>query len=49
MIIALWYRWTQDGHFRWLALCLAILIADMFIGSALIAWEIALLKDAWTP
>lgn len=49
MIVALWHRWTRDRRSRWLALCLAILVADLFVGSALIAWEIALVKDAWTP
>lgn len=47
MILALWQRWTRDGHFRWLALCLAILVADLFVGTALLAWEIALVRDAW--
>lgn len=45
MIIALWYRWTHDRHYRWLALCLGILVADLFVGSALIAWEISLMRD----
>jgi hypothetical protein len=49
VIVALWYRWTRDGHYRWLALCLAILALDLFVGSALLAWEIRLLRDAWTP
>ena len=49
MIVAAWYRWTRDHHFRWLALCLAILVADLFVGSALIAWEISVLRDVWQP
>ena len=47
MIVALWQRWTRDGHFRWLALCLGILIADLFVGSLLVAWELRLLREAW--
>ena len=46
MILALWHRWIQDGHYRWLALCLAILVADLFVGSALLAWELSLLREA---
>jgi hypothetical protein len=48
MILALWHRWLHDYHYRWLALCLAILVADLFVGSALLAWEIALVREAWT-
>lgn len=47
MIVALWHRWTQDRHYRWLALCLAILAIDLLVGSALLAWEIRLLREAW--
>lgn len=47
MIFALWHRWTRDRHFRWIALLLAILVVDLFVGSALIAWEIRLLREAW--
>jgi hypothetical protein len=37
----------RDGHYRWLVLCLAILTLDLFVGSALLAWEMRLLRDAW--
>ena len=47
MIVALWLRWTRDGHFRWLALCLGILVLDLFVGAALLRWELALLREAW--
>ena len=47
MIIVLWHRWTQSGHSRWLALCLALLVADLLVGSALIAWEIRMVRGAW--
>ena len=47
MIVALWHRWTRDHHFRWLALCLGILVLDLFVGAALLRWELALLREAW--
>ena len=45
MIVALWHRWTRDRHFRWLALCLGVLVLDFFVGSALIAWELWMLRE----
>ena len=47
MIIALWARWRQDGRWRWLALVLAVLVLDAFVGSTLLSWEIRQLKEAW--
>lgn len=47
MIFALWQRWLQHGHFRWLAILMALLVVDLFVGSALVAWEIRLLREAW--
>jgi hypothetical protein len=49
VIVALWHRWSRDGHYRWLALCLGVLVLDLFVGAWLVAWEIRLLKDLWTP
>ncbi len=46
MIVALGHRWTRDRHFRWLALCLGVLVLDFFVGSALIAWGLSLLREA---
>lgn len=45
MIVLLWQRWTADRHFRWLALCLAILTLDLLVGSALVAWELSVLRE----
>ena len=47
MIVALWSRWTRDHHYRWLALCLGVLALDMLIGSALVAYEVRLIREAW--
>jgi len=47
VIVALWTRWLHDHHYRWLALCLGILAADVLVGAALIRWEMALLREAW--
>ena len=47
MIVALWYRWTRDGHYRWLLLCLGILVLDLFVGAALLRWELSLIRESW--
>lgn len=49
MIVALWHRWTQDRRWRYLALCIAVLVADFFIGAWLIAWEIRIFKEVAFP
>lgn len=45
MIVLLWNRWRSDRAARWLALCLAILTLDLLVGSALLAWELAVLRE----
>ena len=47
MIVALWHRWTQSGQWWWLLVLGSVLLADILIGSWLIAWELKLLKEAW--
>jgi hypothetical protein len=45
VIVALWHRW-QSGHgWRYLALALAVLALDAFVGSALLAWELRVFKE----
>jgi hypothetical protein len=47
VIVALWHRW-QSGHgWRYLALALAVLTLDAFVGSALLAWELEVLREVW--
>jgi hypothetical protein len=47
VIVALWHRW-QTGHgLHYLALALAVLALDIFLGSALLAWELRVLREVW--
>ncbi len=41
MIVGLWKRWIDSGDSRWIFLCGALLIADVFLG----AW----ITSLWLP
>ena len=45
MIIALWYRWTSERKLRWLLLAVAVVVADLLIGTRLVAWEIEVMRQ----
>ena len=47
MIILLWQKWREEGHLKWIALVLAVLVLDAFVGSTIIAWEIEAIKNMW--
>lgn len=47
MILALWNRWRTRRHARWLVLAAALITADVLVGSTIVAWEIALIREAW--
>lgn len=48
MISAIWRRWIERGQWWWLALLGVVLLADIIIGSWLIAWELKLFKELWS-
>jgi len=45
VVIAIWRKWVEQGQWWWLALIAAVLLADVLIGSWLLAWEIRTLKE----
>ena len=49
MIIAAWRRWVDSGQWWWLAVLAGVLLADVVIGSWLLAYELELLKEYIRP
>ena len=47
MIVVLWQRWQKQGNARWLFLLAALLALDVFVGMALLSWELRILKEMW--
>lgn len=48
MIVLLWHRWVELGQARWLALALALVLLDVFLGTWLIKWEIEFIREVWS-
>lgn len=44
MIVALWQRWRERRRWWWLVVIGAVLALDALVGSALIAWELRVLR-----
>lgn len=47
MIVAAWHRWIETKQSWWLLVLAGVLVLDVVVGSALIAWELRELKAAW--
>ena len=47
VIVLLWHRWVELGQARWLALALALVLLDVFLGTWLIKWEIEFIREVW--
>lgn len=47
MIVALWHRWVQSGDARWIFLCGALLVADVFLGAWIVSLWLPALVEAW--
>lgn len=47
MIVAVWRKWVERGQWWWLAVLVAVMLADVLIGGWLITQELRLLREAW--
>jgi hypothetical protein len=47
MIVYLWHRWLRTRRLTLLGVLLLMLLLDLTVGGALVAWEISLLKGQW--